>query len=320
MAPRIFDLHCDTLLKCYMDSCGLRKNSGHLDLVSMSASGALAQVFAIFLPTGKEAKDHGIELAPYELFNEIYSLYCDEIAMNKDLILPAFSYQDVIHNEQSDTMSSLLSVEDGGLLDGYIDRLVELYEKGVRLITILWNNENCIGFPNSGDYAIHQKGLKPFGIEVVEQMNRLGIIIDVSHLSEGGFDDVAKHSKKPFVASHSNAKALCGHPRNLTDRQLKLLAESGGAAGVNFYSEFLRDNSRYTNIEDIVRHVDHMVSVMGEDGVALGSDFDGIDCGLEIEGYSQYGKLISELSKKYPDDKLEKICYNNAMRIIKECL
>ena len=316
----LIDMHCDTLLECYLNSYGLRKNHGHLDLESMAASGALAQFFAIFLPSGEDAREHGIEIGPYRLFEEVYGLYQSEMAKNKDLILPAYSYQDILENKRKNKISAILTVEDGQLIEGDIDRIQELYDMGVRLITILWNRENCIGFPNSRDENAHQKGLKPFGIEVVERMNRLGIIIDVSHISEGGFFDVAKYSEKPFVASHSCARALCGHPRNLTDAQLKRIAESGGVAGVNFYSEFLKDVSKYTAINDIKEHIGHMVSVMGEDGVALGSDFDGIDCELEIENYGQYGKLISELEKCYSNDVLEKICYKNVLRVVHDCL
>ena len=313
-------MHCDTILECYLNACGLRKNSLQLDLESMSGAGALAQIFAIYLPTGMEAERDGIQLDPYSLFHEMYQLYQNEISKNQDLILPAFSYEDILENKKRNKMSSVLSVEDGQLLDGNIERLEELYDKGVRLITLLWNKENCIGFPNSNQEMIHQKGLKPFGIDVVKRMNEMGIIVDVSHLSEGGFYDVVKHSKKPFVASHSCARALCGNSRNLTDHQLKCIADSGGVAGVNYNSGFLRDNSKYTAIDDIVRHIDYMMSVMGSDSVALGSDFDGIKCELEAADYSQYGNLVAELEKKYPSNTVEKICYKNVLRIIKECL
>ena len=316
----LIDMHCDTLLECYMKAYGMRKNSGQLDLESMVDAGALAQIFAIYLPSGEEAQKEGIQLEPYSLFHEIYNLYQNELAKNQDLILPAYSCQDIIENRKKDKMSSLLSIEDGQLLDGSIERLEELRDKGVRLITLLWNKENCLGYPNSNDKIINLKGLKPFGIEVVKHMNKLGMMIDVSHMSEGGFYDVAKYSDKPFVASHSCARALCDNSRNLTDHQLKCIADSGGVVGVNYNSEFLRANSKYTTIEDIMRHIHYMIFVMGSDSVALGSDFDGIECELETANYSQYGNLIQELEKNYSTDIVEKICYKNVLRIIKECL
>ena len=120
-----------------------------------------------------------------------------------------------------------------------MNRLHTLYQEGVRLVTLLWNEENCIGSPNSKDRKIMQKGLKPFGFEVVEQMNSLGMLIDVSHLSDGGFWDVLSTSSKPIVASHSNARALCEHPRNLSDDMIRALAEKGGVIGLNFYPYFV---------------------------------------------------------------------------------
>jgi len=316
----LIDMHCDTLLKCRLKSYGLRKNSGHLDLESMAASGAVAQFFAVFIPSGQEAEKEGIETGPYQFFQEMYDLYQGELAKNQDLILPALSYEDIMGNMKNKKMSAVLSVEDGQLLDGKIERLDELHDKGVRLITLLWNYENCIGYPHRSDPADHKRGLKPFGIEAVERMNRLGIIIDVSHMSGGGFDDVARHSKKPFVASHSCARALCGHSRNLTDGQLGRIASSGGVCGVNFNAGFLNEGADYSSVSDIAGHVDYMIQVMGAEGVALGSDFDGIDCRLEIENYNILGVLVSELLKKHSTDVVEKVCYKNVLRVMKECL
>lgn len=317
---KIIDMHCDTLLECYLKEYGLRKKSGHIDLESMKSAGALAQFFAIFIPWQKEAEEYGIELMPYELFQEIYKLYQRELKANGDMIIPALSYEDILKNEKAGKMSSILSIEDGQLLDSKIGRLDELHNKGVRLMTLLWNHENCIGFPNSSDAKLHQKGLKPFGIDAVEAMNDIGIIVDVSHLSEGGFYDVAKHSKKPFVASHSCARTMCDHQRNLTDDQLRCIANAGGVVGVNFYSKFLKANSDFTKVEDIMEHIHYMMNMMGSESIALGSDFDGISCGLEMDGYGQYDKLISQIEKKYSADIVEKICYENILRVIKECL
>ena len=115
-----------------------------------------------------------------------------------------------------------------------------MYEKGTRLMTLTWNYENCLGYPNSRDASVMGRGLKKFGLETIEQMNGLGMLVDVSHLSDGGFWDCIRHSSAPVVASHSNVRALCDCPRNLTDEMLKALGEKGGAAGLNFYPAFLR--------------------------------------------------------------------------------
>lgn len=316
----LVDLHCDTLLECYKRKCGLRENSCHIDLHSMKESNASVQFFAAYLPSGVDAIEEGITLPPYDLFYAMKDLFDCEISKNHDLIMPALSYKDFCLNKNSGKMSGILAIEDGQLLENRIDRVDKLYQAGVRLITLLWNHENCLGYPHSIDKLTHQKGLKPFGIEVVQRMNKLGMIIDVSHLSEGGFYDVAKYSTKPFVASHSCARALCNHSRNLTDDQLKCIAEKNGVVGINYNAGFLREGSDYSSIVDIMRHIDYVMHTIGSDFIALGSDFDGIDCGLEMDGYSQYGKLVKALSETYSDDIVEKICCQNALRIIKECL
>ena len=121
-------------------------------------------------------------------------------------------------------------MEEGGVLNEKQERLEELYRLGIRLITLTWNYENCLGYPNSRDGEVMNRGLKAFGLEIVERMNALGMLVDVSHLSDGGFWDCIRVSRAPIIASHSNARALCGVPRNLTDDMLRALAEKGGAA------------------------------------------------------------------------------------------
>lgn len=187
-------------------------------------------------------------------------------------------------------------------------------------MTLTWNYENCIGFPQSRKEAEHRRGLKEFGIETVERMNDLGMLIDVSHLSEGGFYDVVRYSKKPFVASHSCARALCDHPRNLTDEQLKCIAEAGGVAGVNFYAPFLRKDAEFSAIEDILVHIRYMIRIMGEDFVAFGSDFDGIDCELEMKDYTGFQSLMEGLQREFREETVEKLCYKNVLRVLKEGL
>ena len=317
---QFIDMHCDTLLECYLRNKSLRKNDLHIDLEKMRRAGGLLQFFAIYLISGKGAKDENITLSPYELFFDIEKLYQQQLQENRDILAPVKSFADIEKNQQSGKLSSLLTIEDAGLLDGKPERLQILSDRGVRLMTLLWNYENCIGFPQSRDEVEHRKGLKPFGVEVVERMNDIGMIVDVSHLSEGGFYDVVKHCRKPFVASHSCARALCDHPRNLTDEQLKCIAEAGGVVGVNFYAAFLRKNAKVSTIEDIVAHIRHMIRVMGEDYVAFGSDFDGIDCKLEMKDYESFQTLIENLEREFSTETIEKICFKNVSRILKDCI
>lgn len=317
---KIIDMHCDTLLECYAQKQPLRKNNLHIDLEKLREGGSLLQFFAIFMCIGESAELRGVTQTPYELFLSVHENYMRELEENRDIIAPVKSFDDIEKNSRQGKISSLLTIEDSGLLEGQAERLQTLYDKGVRLMTLLWNHENCLGFPQNRDPQLHQKGLKNFGIEMVERMNELGIIVDVSHLSEGGFYDVAKHSKKPFVATHSCARTLCNHPRNLTDDQLKCIAEAGGVVGVNFYAPFLKDNAEVSKIDDIIEHTEYMIRLIGDDYVALGSDFDGVDCEMQLQNYAYYPKLIEEMEKRFSCDTVEKICSRNVLRVLKECL
>ena len=316
---RIVDLHCDTLLNCFENDARLAENDGHIDLAKLKKGGSMVQFFAAFIPFEGMTKGE-THYGRYELFQEMYGIFRRELETNRDAIAEARCLADIEANAAGGKISAVLTVEDGALIEGDMERLYELHDKGVRLITLTWNYENCLGYPNSPDACEHMKGLKPFGIEVLGEMERLGIIADVSHLSEGGFWDVAKHGRKPFVASHSCARALCGHQRNLTDEQLRCVADHGGVVGVNFYSEFLRDGCPHSSVDDIMLHVDHMLNVMGEESVALGSDFDGIDCTLDMEDFSRFGLLTERLETKYGCRIAEKICSRNALRVIGECI
>ena len=214
---QIIDMHCDTLLECYQKLWSAKEYRSCRSIADERCwrTGAV-------LCNLSSMDDN---LTPYRLFQEIYNVYMRELAANSDLIAPAISYDDILIHDREGRMSAVLSVEDGHLLAGKLERLDELYDKGVRLMTLLWCRENCIGFPDSLKREEHRLGLKPFGFDVIEKMNQLGMIIDVSHLSEGGFYDVAAHSKNLFVASHSCARSLCGHSRNLSDEQLRCISE-----------------------------------------------------------------------------------------------
>lgn len=317
---KFIDLHCDTLMGCYLRGWKLRRNPGHIDLEKLKNGQALAQMFAIFIPTHEGAKKLGIGETPYEYFNSVYNLYLKELDENKDIIMPAYCYEDIMKNKDAGKISSILTIEDGVAIDGRLDRIEEFYNKGVRMITLTWNHENCLGYPNSRDLRDMGKGLKPFGIEALKKMNELGIIADVSHLSEGGFWDVAKYSTKPFVASHSCAEALCRHPRNLNDEQLKAIGEKGGVVGVNFCSDFLKDYSRHTQISHIVEHAVYISQKAGMDAVAFGSDFDGIGCTLEFNNYEGMPSIADAMTRYFTDDEIDKICSGNALRVIKDCI
>ncbi len=312
---RIIDLHCDTLIE------GWRKQeesivdgpfSINLDLLKKNDS--LAQFFAIYLSRQETSDDF------YGLYKKIYTYYERMIKENPDRIRPAYSAADIRKNREDGILSSVLTIEDGVFLEGKIERVQEVYDMGVRLITLLWNFENSVGYPNSDDPAVHNKGLKPFGIEVVERMNELGMIIDTSHLSEGGFYDVAKYSKKPFMASHSCARALCNHRRNLTDDQLKTIGNTGSVVGVNFERSFLKEGSEHATMDQIISHLLYMKDKAGIESIGFGSDFDGIEDNGELVNYGGFTKLLNKMENHFSDDEIDKICNLNAMRVIEEVL
>ena len=231
---RLIDMHCDTFwLMMRTQGIGLQKNDLCIDIEKMKAAGSMAQFFASFIHMSGFEGGNAVEEA-YQHALDMIAYGKAELAKCSDSIAIARNYDELIANRDSGKMSAILTVEEGGIINGKMEYLEELYRQGIRLITLTWNYENSIGFPNSREPELMNRGLKPFGIEVVRRMNELGMLIDVSHLSDGGFWDVVRYSTKPFVASHSNARVLCSHPRNLTDEMIKALAEKGGVAGVNF--------------------------------------------------------------------------------------
>ncbi len=316
---RLIDMHCDTLLGLMRDeNINLRENHLCVDLKKMRQADSLAQFFACFIymkrfqGENRFADGYDFALKMIARAKQEFAKYADEICL-------ATNFSEMKQNEQDGKMSAFLTVEEGGIIDGKMENLEELYRQGIRLITLTWNEENCLAFPNSADKKVMSQGLKPFGIEVVERMNDLGMIVDVSHLSDGGFWDVLKYSKKPVIASHSNARAMCGHQRNLTDEMIRALAEKGGVSGVNFYPAFLNGTESAVT-DDLVSHIDHMYRIGGEEFVAIGTDFDGYKDGdSDIRHMGEIPYLYEALKKRrYNESQIERFWYKNAMRVIKE--
>ena len=311
----VLDLHCDTASEM-LDGRSLYENDGMLSLKKLKAAGVFCQFFAMFI----RFEDHGSQKEAYDQLHKMYANFTKELGQNKDHIALAETAADISAIRKEGKIAAVLTLEEGAVLDNKLERLDELYKMGVRLITILWNAENCIGFPHSSNPALMEKGLKPFGLEVVKRMLELGMIIDVSHLSDGGFWDVVKQSKKPFVASHSNARYLCGHSRNLSDDMLKALADAGGVTGINFYRKFLGSDET-GSLGQMIAHIKHIHKIAGIDVLALGSDFDGFKGPCGLTDCSQFPKLTDAISKAgFSDDETEKICWKNAMRVIGQVL
>ncbi|MBC8589195.1 dipeptidase [Paratissierella segnis] len=324
---KYIDMHCDTLMNV-PDPTGsqtLKSNSiASIDFNRMKKGNTMAQFFAVFLLQKemfeKEHKEY--------VEDDIYIKNCvntlkRSVEENEEIISMAYNYEDIVKNDSMGKMSALLTIEDGRSVEGSFEKLNKYYDLGIRLITLTWNFENCFGFPNSDDPTTMNSGLKKFGKEAIEYMNELGMIIDVSHLSDGGFYDVAEMSKKPFVASHSNSRTLSPHKRNLTDEMIKVLAEKGGITGINFSPTFLNENPkvRYSSIELLVKHLNYIRNKGGDDILAIGTDFDGVSGTLEIDSVDKMPLLFAALKRDgWSDDLLEKLAYKNTLRVIQDTM
>lgn len=340
----IADMHCDTIMLIWLArregrALNLRDTSGsgeelQIDLLKLKEGGSLVQNFAIYVDLQMEDGT-----PPWTQFTEMAKIYHSEIAANADIVREACSYDDIIRNRDAGLISSVLTIEDGGVLGGDLDKLRTVYDEGVRMITLTWNYENELGYPNDvpggldEDYTryfrfepITGNGLKARGFEALEVMGELGIIPDVSHLSDEGFYDVAKASKVPFVASHSNCRALCGCNRNMTDDMIRLTGEKGGVIGLNFCPEFIDEAEAElackSTIEGLAKHARRMIDLGGKEVVGIGTDFDGIGredlavpnaAGMQklAEGFEAHG---------FTADEIEGICYKNVMRVYREVL
>lgn len=323
---KYIDMHCDTL----MEACLAGREDvfdfpdAMVDVRGLKEGDCMAQFFAVFMPDAGLWERFKREPIPDEEYMQICEkIYRNSLSKYPEYLAQALDYESLCKNKSEGKISAFLTMEDGRPVNGSMEKLEEFYQKGYRLISLTWNDKNCFGNPNSRDRKIMESGLTSFGIEAVQRMNELGMLVDVSHLSDGGFYDVVKYSRKPFAASHSNCRALCEHPRNLTDEMLRTLGECGGVAGLNFYPGFLddRDGNEDSKIEKMAAHLRHMISCGGIDCAAIGTDFDGIDGKLEIGRASAMQTLFEYLEKQgFTQSEIEKIAYKNVERVIKEVL
>ena len=317
------DMHCDTVSRLWRDRQNgdpktLRENDLAVDLRKMQAGGYLLQNFAAFVFLQQEQD-------PLVNVLELIDEYWNQMEANQDLIAPVLRYADIEKNRENGKLSGMLTVEEGGVCKGSVEVLRDLYRLGVRMMTLTWNFENEIGFPHTivtrEDYDPQKRwGLKPRGIEIVREMNRLGMIVDVSHLGDDGFWDVVKYCDGPFVASHSNARAVCGHTRNLTDGMIRALADKGGVMGLNFCGDFLERGSQGT-LEEMIRHLRHVRNVGGIGVIGLGTDFDGIDNVPEVEHAGQMPRLAEAMDQAgFSASEIDAVFSGNVLRVYRACM
>ncbi|RGY99459.1 dipeptidase [Clostridium sp. AM58-1XD] len=329
---KVADMHCDTILEIQKD----HKNGGNISLLDsplqinlerLEKGDYLVQNFGMFVHLGREKQ-------PFRFCMELIDVFYQEMELFADRIGVATSFDDIEKNRRQGKISALLTIEEGAACEGEVFLLRDLYRMGARMMTLTWNFENCLGFPNrkitegpqAGRYVPDtERGLTDKGIVIVEEMERIGMIPDISHLSDAGIWDVFRHTKKPFVASHSNARALASHPRNLTDEMIKALSDRGGVMGINYYSAFLRDwkekEEEKSRISDMIRHMKYIKNIGGIECIGLGSDFDGIDGQLEIDGPDKLPLLEHEMRKAgFTEREIEAVFCKNVLRLYRDVL
>ncbi len=306
---KIIDTHCDTASALLDRDETLEKNGCMLNLQAMKKYQSYVQFFAAYV----SKKYQNPMLRAVEILDKAKQ----EIKKhNIKLILNSNDLDDVINKN---SYGGILAIEDARALCGSPSSLRFFYDYGVRAVTLAWNDDNEV---TDGADSLKNSGLTPFGREVVREMNRLGMMIDVSHITQKGFYDVLEESNVPIMASHSNCYSVCSHRRNLNDEQIKALIKNNGLMCINIYPPFLENNPENADIDSIISHIDHVLSLGGEDHLGLGSDFDGIDkTPKDIHNLSDYKKIFEKMIKLgYNTNIIDKITYLNTQNFLKKVL
>lgn len=327
----ILDSHCDTPSEILRGRDLLKDNpAGHVDFPKLKRGGVDGVFFALYIPATMDAEPSKALLHAKNLLQGVKKA----ISQLSENLIFAKDRASAHQNKADGKISIFLGLENGSPLSPESDWkniLSDFYNDGVRYVTLCHSEHNAICDSCAPDTP-KWNGLSPFGREVVAEMNRLGMLIDVSHVSDSTFYDVLKYSSQPVVATHSCCRALCDHPRNMTDDMIKALAAAGGVIQINFYPVFIKDSYDFEIIDNqlvekgerpsykvIADHIDHVVSLVGVNHVGIGSDYDGIDVAPSgMEDISMMPKLFAELrSRGYSEEDLEKIASENFFRILK---
>jgi len=320
----VIDTHCDTL-KCLMpvftrprdsmwadrSKVGMvtRSGLGHIDVPRLIEGGVTCQVFAISGERGR-APSHSLRTA-MEMIGRFY----DECEAGQGAMAPVTRSGEITKAKKAGKVAAMLSIEGCDVLEGSVEALRVYHRLGVRMVGLVHSIRNEL----ADGVADRRTGgrLSEMGAQAVQELNRLGMIVDVSHLSDEGFWDVMELTKAPVIATHSNARAVCDHPRNMTDDMIRALADNGGVMGMNFAPAFVHPTK--ATLEALVDHIDHIVGLVGPDHVGLGSDFDGIPSTPEgLEDATKMPGITRELLKRgYGEGDVRKILGGNHLRLIK---
>ena len=301
---KLFDGHCDTAYELWTRGEGLERNSCHIDLQKAAGLEAYAPVFAFCSNAGRPGG--GTE----RLLTEPLALLCREVEKNRSRIGFAANGAEALRLTEQGRIAALLSVEGCEVIGCDPGRLEWLREQGFCMLTLTWNADNALaGWHGSA------LGLTPRGRDFVREAQRLGLRIDVSHLSEAAFWQLMDCTQAPILASHSNCRVLCDCTRNLTDDQLRALAQTGGTVGLNLYPPFLGGRADFDTLRT---HLEHMLTLCGEDHVALGGDLDGCDeLARGFTDVSSWASFYAYLQAAgYPADLLDRIFFRNLLQLL----
>ncbi len=291
---------------------GVRSSLGHIDLPRMKEGGVDCQVFAI-----SSVRDR---TRPYALRTamEMIDIFYNECAAHPDAITPVTTHREIVEATAEGKIAAMLSIEGADIIEGKVGLLRVFHRLGVRMVGLVHSlrNELADGVADGRTGG----GLSELGVEVVEELDRLGMLIDISHLSDAGFWDLIEVAKGPVMASHSNARAVYDHPRNMTDDMIQTMADRGGVMGMNFAPGFVHPTQ--ATVQGVVDHIDYIVSLVGPNHVGLGSDFDGIPYTPEgLEDVTRMPNITAELLKRdYSEEDIKKILGENHLRVMKEVL
>ena len=306
------DTHCDTPMFFPENvDFGSRDPKLLVDLHKMTEGHQDATIMVAYLPQTMPLTDH-----PKQYTDQIFDKIEAIVAKHSPYISIARTPDDLWMHKHQGKKSIMLGIENGHALEGSLDNLRHFAQRGIVYMTLCHNGDNDICDSARGEHT--HNGVSAFGREVIKEMNRLGIMVDLSHAGEKSFYDALELSKTPIVCSHSSCRALCDHPRNLTDDQMRALAQKGGVMQVTLYHGFLVKDGEAT-LDDAMRHLDHAIEVMGIDHVGLGTDFDG-DGG--IRGLASSAELLNYtrelLKRKYSEADIQKLWGGNFLRVMRE--
>lgn len=311
----IFDGHCDTLLEILSGKRKFdeRSTEGHIDLPRLREGGVTAQVFAIYL------EDQYLPAGAVKQTLRVLDVLHRELAAHPDAFTLATKAADIEAAKRAGKVAAVVGLEGAEALEGDLGTLRMFYRLGVRLLTVTWSRRNQaadgVGEARTGG------GLTNHGLQLVQECNKLGVLLDISHLAPAGVKEVLEASSQPVIASHSNAQALCAHARNLTDEQLVAVARKGGMVGVTFVPSFITANRKEASLEKLLDHIDHIVRIAGIDHVGLGSDFDGFNppppTGLEDVTHLP-GITAGLVQRGYSETDVRKILGENLIRVFRQ--